>query len=199
MTTIRKEDFINSIASGFQFISHYHPRDFILALGQAYAKERSPAARNAMAQILLNSKMAAEGKRPICQDTGLASIFLKIGMQVRWDSDMTPAEMVNEGVRRAYNHSDNKLRASVLADPDGARKNTGDNTPAMITYKMVPGDTVTCHVMAKGGGSEAKTKFAMLNPSDSVVDWVLKMMDSESINQIHNTQTQQPIHIPTFS
>jgi fumarate hydratase class I len=176
MTTIRQDDLIESIADALQFISYYHPLDFIKAVNEAYEKEANPAAKDAMAQILINSRMCAEGHRPICQDTGIVSVIMKIGMNVQWDADMSIEDMVNEGVRRAYNHADNKLRASVLADPDGKRKNTGDNTPAMITYKMVPGDTVTCHVMAKGGGSEAKTKFAMLNPSDSVVDWVLKMV-----------------------
>lgn len=175
-TVIKQDDVIASIADALQFISYYHPLDFIKAVNEAYEKEANPAAKDAMAQILINSRMCAEGHRPICQDTGIVSVIMKIGMGVQWDADMSIEEMVNEGVRQAYNHPDNKLRASVLADPDGARKNTGDNTPAMITYKMVPGDTVTCHVMAKGGGSEAKTKFAMLNPSDSVVDWVLNVV-----------------------
>lgn len=175
-TIIKQDDLITSIADALQFISYYHSVDFIQAVNQAYEKEENPAAKDAMAQILINSRMCAEGHRPICQDTGIVSVIMKIGMKVQWDTEMSIEDMVNEGVRRAYNHPDNKLRASVLADPDGARKNTGDNSPAMITYKMVPGDTVTCHVMAKGGGSEAKTKFAMLNPSDSVVDWVLKMI-----------------------
>lgn len=177
MTTIIKpDDLIVSIADALQFISYYHSVDFIQAVHKAYEKEENPAAKDAMAQILINSRMCAEGHRPICQDTGIVSVIMKIGMKVQWDTEISIEEIVNEGVRRAYNHPDNKLRASVLADPDGARKNTGDNSPAMITYKMVPGDKVTCHVMAKGGGSEAKTKFAMLNPSDSVVDWVLKMI-----------------------
>ena len=175
-TVIRQDDLIESIADALQFISYYHPKDFIDAVYKAYQREENPAAKDAMAQILINSRMCAEGHRPICQDTGIVSVFLKIGMSVQWDADMSLEDMVNEGVRRAYNHPDNKLRASVLADPDGARKNTGDNTPAMITYKVVPGDKVEVHVVAKGGGSEAKTKFAMLNPSDSVVDWVLKMV-----------------------
>ncbi len=175
-TVIKQDDLIASIADSLQYISYYHTPDFINAVNQAYEKEQNPAAKDAMAQILINSRMCAEGHRPICQDTGIVSVIMKIGMDLQWDTDMSIEDMVNEGVRRAYNHADNKLRASVLADPDGARKNTGDNTPAMITYKVVPGNTLTCHVMAKGGGSEAKTKFAMLNPSDSVVDWVLKMV-----------------------
>lgn len=175
-TVIKQDDLIASVADALQFISYYHPLDFIKAVNEAYEKEANPAAKDAMAQILINSRMCAEGHRPICQDTGIVSVIMKIGMDVQWDAEMGIEDMVNEGVRRAYNHPDNKLRASVLTDPDGTRRNTGDNTPAMITYKMVPGNTVTCHVMAKGGGSEAKTKFAMLNPSDSVVDWVLKMV-----------------------
>lgn len=175
-TVIRQDDLIESITDALQFISYYHPKDFIDAVFEAYKREANPAAKDAMAQILINSRMCAEGHRPICQDTGIVSVFLKIGMNVQWDADMSLEDMVNEGVRRAYNHPENKLRASVLADPDGARKNTGDNTPAMITYKVVPGDKVEVHVVAKGGGSEAKTKFAMLNPSDSVVDWVLNVV-----------------------
>lgn len=175
-TIIRQQDLIDSIADALQFISYYHPKDFIQAVHQAYEREANPAAKDAMAQILINSRMCAEGHRPICQDTGIVSVIMKIGMNVQWDADCSIEDMVNEGVRRAYNHPDNKLRASVLADPDGARKNTGDNTPAMITYKLVPGDKVDVHVVAKGGGSEAKTKFAMLNPSDSVVDWILSVL-----------------------
>ncbi len=176
MTTIRQDHLIESVADALQFISYYHPVDFIQAVADAYEREESAAAKDAMAQILINSRMCAEGHRPICQDTGIVSVFVTIGMDVQWEGDLSIEEMINEGVRRAYNHPDNKLRASVLADPDGARKNTGDNTPAMITFKVVPGDTVDVHVAAKGGGSEAKSKFAMLNPSDSVVDWVLKMI-----------------------
>ena len=175
-TVIRQDDLIDSITDALQFISYYHPKDFIGAVKEAYEKEANPAAKDAMAQILINSRMSAEGHRPICQDTGIVSVFLKVGMNVQWDTDLSIEEMINEGVRRAYNHPENVLRASVLADPDGARKNTGDNTPAMITYKIVPGDKVDVYVVAKGGGSEAKSKFAMLNPSDSVVDWVLKMV-----------------------
>ena len=173
MTTIRQQDFIQSIADGFQFISIYHPVDFIKAMGEAYEREQSPAARNAIAQILMNSRMAAEGHRPVCQDTGIAVVFLKIGMDVRWDATMSVAEMVNEGVRRAYTDRDNPLRASMLADPAGARKNTRDNTPAMVYTELVRGDKVEVRLAAKGGGSENKSRFAILNPSDSVVDWIL--------------------------
>ncbi len=176
MTVIKKEDLIDSIADALQFISYYHPKDFIQAVNGAYEKEQNPAAKDALAQILINSRMCAEGHRPICQDTGIVSVFLKVGMGVQFDVNESLDDIVNEGVRRAYNHPDNKLRASVLADPDGARKNTGDNTPAMVTYEIVPGDTVDVYLAAKGGGSEAKTKFAMLNPSDSVVDWVLEQI-----------------------
>lgn len=175
-TVISLSDLTESVADSLQFISYYHPKDFIQAVNEAYEREANPAAKDAMAQILINSRMCAQGHRPICQDTGIVSVFLKIGMNVQWDGEGTLQEAVNEGVRRAYGHSENVLRASVLADPDGARKNTGDNTPAMMTYEIVPGDKVEVHVVAKGGGSEAKTKFAMLNPSDSVVDWVLKMV-----------------------
>ncbi len=174
MTTIKQDDFIQSIADGFQYISYYHPLDYITALGEAYEKEESPAAKDAIAQILTNSRMCAEGHRPICQDTGIALVFLKVGMNVQWDSTMSVQEMVNEGVRQAYNNPDNVLRASVLADPAGKRTNTKDNTPAVVHYEIVPGDEVEVIVAAKGGGSEAKSKFAMLNPSDSIVDWVLK-------------------------
>ena len=174
MTTIRQEDFISSVADALQYISYYHPLDYIQALGEAYQREESPAARDAIAQILANSRMSAEGHRPICQDTGIVVAFVKIGMEVRWEAGMSVADMVNEGVRRAYMHPDNKLRASVVADPAGARKNTRDNTPAVIHYELVPGDRVEVTVAAKGGGSENKAKFVMLNPSDSIVDWVLK-------------------------
>ncbi|MBI4757305.1 MAG: fumarate hydratase [Betaproteobacteria bacterium] len=174
MTTIRQDDFIQSIADALQYISYYHPVDYIRSLTRAYELEQSAAAKDAMAQILINSRMCAEGHRPLCQDTGIVTAFLKVGMNVRWESTMSVDEMVNEGVRRAYLDADNKLRASVLADPAGARRNTKDNTPAVINYAIVPGDTVEVHVAAKGGGSEAKSKFAMLNPSDSIVDWVLK-------------------------
>src|SRR4051812_34558495 len=174
MTTIRRADLVQSVADALQFISYYHPADYIRALGRAYEREQSAAAKDAMAQILTNSRMCAEGHRPICQDTGLVVVFLKIGMGVRWDAQMGVAEMVNEGVRRAYTSPDNTLRASMVADPAGKRSNTKDNTPAVIHMELVPGDTVEVNVAAKGGGSEHKSKFAMLNPSDDVVEWVLK-------------------------
>lgn len=176
MTTIRQEDLIQSVADALQYISYYHPKDFIDAMHAAYQREENPAARDAIAQILINSRMCATGRRPICQDTGIVTVFVHVGMNVRWEADMSLDDMVNEGVRRAYTLPDNVLRASVLADPDGKRRNTGDNTPAIIHHKLVPGDTVEIHVAAKGGGSEAKSKFAMLNPSDSVVDWVLEQL-----------------------
>jgi len=171
---IRQDDFIQSIFDAFQFISYYHPRDFIQALGRAWEREESPAAKDAIAQILTNSRMCAEGKRPICQDTGIAVVFLKIGMDVRWDAQMSLQQMVDEGVRRAYLHPDNKLRASVLLDPAGKRINSRDNTPAVVHVEIVPGERVEVICAAKGGGSENKAKFTMLNPSDSIVDWVLK-------------------------
>ncbi|MDE1460649.1 fumarate hydratase [Spartinivicinus poritis] len=174
MTVIRQDDFIDSMADALQFISYYHPIDFIQAVHEAYQKEESQAAKDAMAQILINSRMCAEGKRPICQDTGIVTVFLKIGMNVQWDAKLSVEDMVNEGVRRAYTHPDNVLRASILADPAGKRANTKDNTPAVIHMQVVPGDTVEVHVAAKGGGSENKTKMVMLNPSDSIVDWVVK-------------------------
>lgn len=174
MTTIRQEDFITSIADALQYISYYHPVDYIKALGEAYKQEESPAAKDAIAQILTNSRMCAEGHRPICQDTGIVVVFLKIGMDVRWDTKMSIEEMVNEGVRRAYMHPDNVLRASIVSDPAGARKNTKDNTPAVIHMELVAGNIVEVKLAAKGGGSENKAKFVMLNPSDSIVDWVLK-------------------------
>lgn len=177
MTTIRQADLIDSVADALQFISYYHPVDFIQAINEAYEREESPAAKDAMAQILINSRMCAQGHRPICQDTGIVTVFVTIGMDVQWgDATMGVEDMINEGVRRAYKHPDNVLRASILADPDGARKNTTDNTPAVIHTRVVPGNTVDVHVAAKGGGSEAKAKFAMLNPSDSVVDWVLEQV-----------------------
>jgi len=175
VTSIKQEDLIQSIADALQYISYYHPVDYIKSLNAAYEREESPAAKEAMAQILINSRMCAEGHRPICQDTGIVTVFLEIGMNVRWDdATMGVEDMANEGVRRAYNYPDNKLRASVLADPAGKRINTKDNTPGVVNVKVVPGDTVEVIVAAKGGGSEAKSKFAMLNPSDSIVDWVLK-------------------------
>ena len=176
MTTIREEDFIQSVADAFQYISFYHPPDFLQAMHEAYQREESPAAKDAMAQILINSRMAAEGHRPICQDTGIAIAFIRAGMDVRWDTKKPLAELVNEGVRRAYTNADNPLRASVLADPDGKRSNTGDNTPAVTHVELVPGDKVEVIVAAKGGGSENKSKFAMLLPSDSIVDWVLSVV-----------------------
>ena len=174
MTVIKQDDLIQSVADALQYISYYHPVDFIQSLARAYEKEQSPAARDAIAQLLINSRMCAEGHRPICQDTGIVSVFLKVGMKVQWDATMSVEDMVNEGVRRAYLHPDNKLRASVLADPAGERKNTKDNTPAVVNMTLVPGDKVDVIVAAKGGGSEAKSKFVMLNPSDSIVEWVLK-------------------------
>lgn len=174
MTTIHQEDFVQSIADAFQFISYYHPLDYIQALGEAYEREESPAARDAIAQILTNSRMSAEGHRPICQDTGIALVFLKVGMNVRWEASLSVQEMVDEGVRRAYGDVDNPLRASVLADPAGTRRNTKDNTPAVVHFEIVAGDGVEVICAAKGGGSEAKAKFAMLNPSDDIVEWVLK-------------------------
>ncbi len=175
MSQIRQEDLIQSIADAFQYISTYHPIDYIQALGRAYEREQSPAARDAIAQILTNSRMSAEGRRPICQDTGIATVFLKVGMQVQWaDATLSLAEMVNEGVRRAYMDPENPLRASVLADPAGSRKNTKDNTPAVIHTEIVAGDGIEVICAAKGGGSEAKAKLGMLNPSDSIVDWIVK-------------------------
>jgi fumarate hydratase class I len=176
MTVIRQEDLIESVAGALQFISYYHPVDFIKAMDLAYQREQNPAAKDAIAQILINSRMCAQGHRPICQDTGIVTVFLKVGMNVQWEADMSVTDMCNEGIRRAYMDPSNLLRASILADPDGARTNTKDNTPGVIHYEIVPGDTVEIHVAAKGGGSEAKSKFAMLNPSDSVVDWVLNMV-----------------------
>ena len=174
MTVITRDDLIQSITDALQYISYYHPPDFIRGVAQAYEKEESTAARDAMAQILMNSRMCAEGHRPICQDTGIVNVFLSVGMDVRFETDQSLDDMVNEGVRRAYGLPDNVLRASVLSDPAGARINTKDNTPAVIHTELVPGDKVEVHVAAKGGGSEAKAKFVMLNPADSIVDWVIK-------------------------
>ncbi len=176
MTVIRQEDFIQSVADAFQFISYYHPVDYIRSLHEAYLREESPAAKDAMAQILVNSRMSAEGHRPICQDTGIAIAFVRVGMEVRWDTRMSLEQLVNEGVRRAYTDRDNPLRASMLADPDGKRKSTGDNTPGVTHVELVPGDKVEVIVAAKGGGSENKSKFAMMLPNDSIVDWVLSMV-----------------------
>ncbi len=174
MSLIQKDDFIDSIADALQFISYYHPADFITAMHEAWQQEEAPAAKDAMLQILVNSRMCAEGKRPICQDTGIVTVFLKIGMGVRWKSDISVEDMVNEGVRRAYLYADNVLRASIVDDPTGKRTNTGDNTPAVIHMRVVPGDLLEVEIAAKGGGSENKAKMVMLNPSDSIVDWVIK-------------------------
>ena len=173
MTVIREEDVITSVADALQYISYFHPMDYIRALGRAYELEESPAAKDAIAQILTNSRMCAEGHRPICQDTGIVVAFVKVGMNVSWQATKTVQEMVNEGVRRAYLHPENKLRASIVADPAFTRVNTRDNTPAVVHIELVPGDHVEITVAAKGGGSENKAKFAMLNPSDSIRDWVV--------------------------
>jgi fumarate hydratase class I len=173
MTTIKQDDLIQSIADALQYISYYHPADYIKALTGAWEMEESPAAKDAMAQILVNSRMCAEGHRPICQDTGMVTAFLKVGMEVRWDARMSLEEMVNEGVRQGYNNPDNVLRASVVSDPAGTRLNTRDNTPAVIHTRIVPGDKLEISLAAKGGGSENKSKFTVLNPSGSLVDWVL--------------------------
>jgi fumarate hydratase class I len=179
MTVIRQEDFIASVAAALQYISYYHPVDYIRSLAKAYEREQSPAAKDAIAQILINSRMCAEGHRPICQDTGIVNAFVKVGMDVRFAAEPSEEtldlqQMVDEGVRRAYLDPNNKLRASLQADPAGKRINTKDNTPAVVNVELVKGSTVEVTVAAKGGGSEAKSKFAMLNPSDSVVEWVLK-------------------------
>jgi fumarate hydratase class I len=174
MAIIKQQDFIDSIADALQFIACYHPKDFIQAMSAAYDKEQSPAAKDAIAQILINSRLCAEDQRPICQDTGIVTVFVKVGMSAQWDSELSLDDMFNEGVRRAYTHPDNVLRASIVDDPIGARKNTGDNTPAVIHTELVTGDTVEIHIAAKGGGSENKAKFTTLNPSDSLVDWVLE-------------------------
>ncbi|MFG6466658.1 fumarate hydratase [Roseateles sp. BYS87W] len=174
-TTIRYQDLVDSVAAALQYISYYHPADYIAHLARAYESEQSPAAKDAIAQILTNSRMCAEGKRPICQDTGIVNVFLKIGMDVRWEGFAGSIEdAINEGVRQGYLNPDNKLRASVLDDPIFARKNTKDNTPAVVQMEVVPGNTVDVIVAAKGGGSENKSKVYMLNPSDDIVDWVLK-------------------------
>ncbi|WP_077928923.1 fumarate hydratase [Wohlfahrtiimonas populi] len=176
MTIIKREDLVQSIHDSLQFISYYHPEDYIKNLTAAYECEESKAAKDAMAQILINSRMCAEGRRPICQDTGIVTVFVEIGTSVQFEDGFDVTQAINEGVAKAYTDPDNILRASVLADPMGKRINTKDNTPAVIHYDLVPGDKIEVHVAAKGGGSEAKSKFAMLNPSDSVVDWVLKMV-----------------------
>ncbi|KAG0189027.1 hypothetical protein DFQ28_003972 [Apophysomyces sp. BC1034] len=181
MTVIKQTDLIQSIADALQYISYYHPQDYIQALGRAYAHEQSPAAKDAIAQILTNSRMCAQGRRPICQDTGIVTVFVKVGMDVRWDgATMSVTDMINEGVRRGYTHPDNVLRASIVNPPEGARKNTKDNTPAVIHYEIVPGDKVDVQVAAKGGGSENKSKLAMLNPSDSIES----LMDPIDIQEV---------------
>src|ERR1700687_448332 len=174
MTIIQQEDLVQSVADALQFISYYHPADFIRSLAAAYEREQAPAAKDAIAQLLINSRMCAEGHRPICQDTGIVTVFLKVGMDVHFNGTLSLDEMINEGVRRAYLLPEHKRRLSVLADPAGKRQNTRDNTPAVVNVSIVPGNKVEVIVAAKGGGSEAKSKFAMLNPSDSIVDWVLK-------------------------
>jgi fumarate hydratase class I len=176
MSTISKDDFTHSICDALQYISFYHPPDFIQALNAAWQREESPAAKDAMAQILINSRMCAEGHRPICQDTGIVNVFLKVGMDVRWDTDTGIDEMVNAAVRRAYLDADNPLRGSIVSDPAGERRNTGDNTPAVIHTDIVPGDKVEVTVAAKGGGSENKSRFVILNPSDDIVAWVLQQV-----------------------
>ncbi|MFZ9493783.1 MAG: fumarate hydratase, partial [Burkholderiaceae bacterium] len=174
-TTIRHDDLVETVAAALQYISYYHPADYITHLARAYEREQSPAAKDAIAQILTNSRLCAEGHRPICQDTGIVNVFLKIGMDVRFEGFKGSIEdAINEGVRRGYNNPDNKLRASVLADPIFERKNTKDNTPAVVHMSVVPGRTVEVTVAAKGGGSENKSKFVMMNPSDNLADWVLK-------------------------
>lgn len=175
MPTIKQDDVIQSVADALQYISYYHSPDFIQAMAAAYEREESPAAKDAIKQILVNSRMCAEGHRPICQDTGIVTVFVKVGMNVQWaDATLSLSDMINEGVRRAYNHPDNTLRASIVGDPLFDRKNTKDNTPAVIHMEVVPGDTLDIAVAAKGGGSENKSKMVMLNPSDSIVDWLVK-------------------------
>lgn len=176
MVTIREEDLIESVADALQYISYFHPMDYIRALAAAWEREENPAAKDAMAQVLANSRMCAEGHRPICQDTGIVNVFLKWGQECRLESSRSLQEVVDEGVRRAYNHPENKLRASIVADPAFTRRNTRDNTPCVLNVEMVPGRTVSIDVAAKGGGSENKSKFKMMNPSDSIVDWVLEMI-----------------------
>jgi fumarate hydratase, class I len=171
---IRQDDVIQSVADALQYISYYHSPDFIRAMAAAYELEEGPAAKDAIKQILVNSRMCAEGHRPICQDTGIVTVFVKVGMNVRWDATMSLTDMINEGVRRAYNHPDNMLRASIVNDPYFERKNTKDNTPAVIHMEVVPGNEVEIALAAKGGGSENKSKLTMLNPSDSIVDWLVK-------------------------
>lgn len=174
MTIISSQDFISSIADSLQYISYTHPRDFVQAMARAYEQEESQAAKDAMAQILINSRMAAMGQRPICQDTGIVTVFLRVGMNCRFDTDQSIQELVDEGVRQAYLDPDNPLRASVVADPAGNRINTRDNTPAVIYTELVTGSTIDIRIAAKGGGSENKSRFVTLNPSDSIVDWVVR-------------------------
>ncbi len=178
MTVITENDVIESVADALQYISYYHPMDYIRALGEAYEAEKGPAAKDAIAQILTNSRMCAEGHRPLCQDTGIVNVFVKWGQNCRLDSTQSLQEVVDEGVRRAYNHPDNKLRASILADPAFTRRNTRDNTPCVLSVEMVPGNRVEIDVAAKGGGSENKSKFKMMNPSDNIVDWVIEQIPS---------------------
>ncbi len=173
MVSIEQKDLVQSIADALQYISYYHPVDYVQSLGVAWEHERSPAARDAMAQILTNSRLCAEGHRPICQDTGIVNVFLKVGLKARLNLSGSLDDAVNEGVRQAYLNPDNPLRASIVSDPAGKRRNTRDNTPAVIQVSLVPGETVEVIVAAKGGGSENKARLAMLNPSDSLVDWVL--------------------------
>jgi len=177
MALIRQQDFIDSIEDALQFISYYHPLDFVNALAEAHDKEQSEAAKSAIAQMLVNSRMSAQGHRPLCQDTGIVTCFVKVGMDVQWDkTDMTVQEMVDEGTRRAYLNPENPLRASIVADPAGGRKNTKDNTPAVVHIDMIPGGEIEVAIAAKGGGSENKTKMVMLNPSDSIADWVVETL-----------------------
>ena len=176
MVTIAEDDLIDSVADALQYISYFHPMDYIRALGEAYEAEQGPAAKDAIAQILTNSRMCAEGHRPICQDTGIVNVFIKWGQECRLESVRSLQDVVDEGVRRAYLHAENKLRASILADPAFTRRNTRDNTPCVLSVEMVPGRKVSIDVAAKGGGSENKSKFKMMNPSDSIVDWVLEMI-----------------------
>ena len=173
MSVINGDDFIESIADGLQYISFYHPRDFVLAMTRAWEREESEAARNAIGQILLNSQMSALGRRPVCQDTGIVVVFLKVGMQVRFDSELSVQQMVDEGVRRAYTNAENPLRASIVSPPWGKRRNTGDNTPAVVHTELVPGEQLNVTLAAKGGGSENKARFTTLNPSDDLVEWVV--------------------------
>ncbi|MEN8179037.1 MAG: fumarate hydratase, partial [Pseudomonadota bacterium] len=176
MTLIRQDDFIQSIADALQFISYYHPADFLRGMGEAWKKEQNPAAKDAITQILVNSRMCAEGQRPICQDTGMVVVFLKVGMDIQWDAQLSVTQMVNEGVRQAYSNPDNILRYSMVNDPLGARSNTRDNTPAIIHMELVAGHTVEIKLAAKGGGSENKSRFTVLNPSGSLTGWVLEQV-----------------------